>query len=67
MRRNGSPIPGYTPQGTFNVYERRRVGRPRGHWAEYTMRLALEKLEGEKFDRNNINHFKQQKEKQRRR
>ena len=37
-------------------YGKRRVGRPRGHWAETTMENALNKHNGMQFDSEDTNH-----------
>ena len=43
----------FKTSGEYNVYKKRRVGRPRGSWAEESMSMALEELEGMEFDRDN--------------
>ena len=47
----------FTEQGGFNVYMKRRVGRPRGHWAEEAMNNAMLQLTGNKFDREDYDHY----------
>ena len=42
--------------GNFNVYGKQRVGRPRGHWAEFTMEMAMNKHHNMDFERDDINH-----------
>ena len=46
----------FTTEGKYNVYEHRRVGRPRGHWAEEAMAYTLDHLEGVIFERENDSH-----------
>ena len=45
------------PRGGFNVYMKQRVGRPRGHWAEDVMNKAMLQLTGNKFDRDDYDHY----------
>ena len=47
----------FTTEGKYNVYEHRRVGRPRGHWAEEAMAYTLDQLEGVTFKRENDSHI----------
>ena len=46
----------FTSAGNINVYRKKRVGRPRGWWAEDTMNIAMNWLQGEPFDRDDITH-----------
>ena len=46
----------FKPTGEFNTFDKKRVGRPRGHWAESTMGMALEKHGNMEFERDNVNH-----------
>ena len=47
----------FKDEGTFNIYEKQRVGRPRGHWAEDTMNKAQQMLAGTNFDRDDPDHY----------
>ena len=42
----------FKKEGNFNVYGKRRLGRPRGHWAESTMEIALDKHHNMDFERD---------------
>ena len=46
----------FTEEGGFNVYMKKRVGRPRGHWAEDVMNKAMLQCTGYKFDREDDDH-----------
>ena len=39
-----------------NVYEKKRVGRPRGWWAEDAMNSAMNQLQGIEFDKDDTTH-----------
>ena len=41
----------------FNGYDFRRVGRPRGHWAECTITETLNDTEELDYERDNIDHM----------
>ena len=41
----------------FNGYDYRRVGRPRGHWAETTIKETLQEIEELEYERENTDHM----------
>ena len=41
----------------FKGYDFRRVGRPRGHWAETTIIGTLKETEELDYERENIDHL----------
>ena len=41
----------------FTGYDYRRVGRPRGHWAETTIMETLKETEELEYERENIDHL----------
>ena len=47
----------FTNVGTYNVYGLRRVGRPRGHWGESVMNMAMMERQGIEFDRDDVGHY----------
>ena len=47
----------FKDEGSFNVYAKNRVGRPRGHWAEDTMNKAMQQLANGEFDREDPIHY----------
>ena len=47
----------FTDFGTYNVYGRRRVGRPRGHCGESAMNMAMLEKQGMEFDRDDAGHY----------
>ena len=47
----------FTSVGTYNVYGRRRVGRPRGHWGESAMTMAMMERQGMEVDRDDASHY----------
>ena len=47
----------FTDEGSYNVYNKRRVGRPQGFWAESTMGVAMTRLQDVEFERDNPNHY----------
>ena len=47
----------FNEEGMINVYRKRRVGRPRGWWAEDAMNSAMKHLQNEQeFDRDDMTH-----------
>ena len=41
----------------FNGYDYRRVGRPRGHWAETTIKETFSEIEELEYEREDIDHL----------
>ena len=41
----------------FKQYDKKRVGRPRGHWTETTMGEMMEDYYETNFERDNENHY----------
>ena len=44
-------------EGLMKKFGDRRVGRPRGHWAETTIKEAIEDLEEIDYERGNIDQL----------
>ena len=55
VRRKKDPMYQVTfdNEGQFKKFGDRRVGRPRGHWAETTIAEAIEDVEGVTYERGN--------------
>ena len=46
----------FKDEGGYKQFDHKRVGRPRGHWAEETMKETMEWMEGAEFDKEDIYH-----------
>ena len=44
-------------ESMFKQYEKKRVGRPRGHWAETTMKEIMKEYFDTEFERDNTDHY----------
>ena len=42
----------FKSSGEYQVYKKQRVGRPRRFWAEESMNMAFDELEGTEYDRD---------------
>ena len=47
----------FTNVGTYNVYGRRRVGRPRGHWTETPVSEALDESGEAEYERGHADQI----------